>query len=57
MTDLRNLLLVILGALVLSACSPANACRSYGFVEGTVAFSQCLQNEVLAYQNRMARKP
>ena len=50
----RIILLLCLG-LLLEACSPANACRSYGFREGTTAFSQCIQNEWLAYQQRMAK--
>lgn len=46
---------ILLAALALSACSPGNACNSYGFEKGTTAYSQCVQAEVLAYQQRLAR--
>ncbi len=48
-------LLIVLAALV-AGCSfgPENACDRYGFQRGTTAFSQCVQNEVLAYQQRLA---
>lgn len=47
--------LVIAAALVLASCSPGNACERYGFKPGTVAFSQCVQNEWLAFQDRASR--
>lgn len=37
----------------LNGCAPENACRRYGFQDGTVAMSQCVQNEVLAAQRRI----
>ena len=40
--------------LALSAWSPNYMCHSYGFSEGSTAFSQCLQNETLA-NRRIAR--
>lgn len=46
----------LLLVLALSACSPGNACNSYGFEKGTTAYSQCVQAEVLAYQQRLARQ-
>lgn len=49
----RETLLVL--ALLLAGCSPDYACQRYGFREGTPAFSQCVQNEVLANQDRMSR--
>lgn len=48
--------LILLAALILSACSPGNACNSYGFEKGTTAYSQCVRAEVLAYQQRLARQ-
>ena len=45
----------IIVLLALGACSPGNACKSYGFEEHTTAYSQCVQNEVLAYQQRLAK--
>jgi hypothetical protein len=54
MIVLRETLLLAL-CLMLAACSPDNACKRYGFVEGTTAFSQCVQNEWLAYQDRISR--
>lgn len=49
---------LLLAALILAlaGCAPDYACQRYGFREGTTAFSQCVQAEVLAYQNRMAGK-
>lgn len=47
--------LLILAILVLAGCAPEYACQRYGFREGTTAFSQCVQNEVLASQDRMSR--
>jgi hypothetical protein len=52
---MTRVILLLSMAFALAACSPANACRSYGFQEGTTAFSQCIQAEVLAYQQRMAK--
>lgn len=45
--------LILLAALALSACSPGNACDSYGFQKGTTAYAQCVQAEVLAYRHRL----
>lgn len=50
-----GIFLVIAAVLVLVACSPGNACEGYGFRPGTVAFSQCVQNEWLAFQDRASR--
>lgn len=38
--------------LTLSACDPRNACRSYGFVDGTTAMAQCVQNEIFEYRRQ-----
>lgn len=46
--------LILLACLALSACSPGNACDSYGFQKGTTAYAQCVQSEVLAYRHRLA---
>lgn len=48
----RETLLLGLLTLVLASCSPGNACERYGFKPGTVAFSQCVQAEWLAFQDR-----
>ena len=47
-----TILLVLAAAL--AACSPENACHKYGFVKGTTAFAQCVQNEVLTQRKIMA---
>ena len=47
---------LILLCLALAGCAPDYACQRYGFAPGTTAFSQCLQAETLAYQNRLAGK-
>lgn len=49
--------LMILMLVALAGCAPGNACRSYGFHEGAVEYSQCVQNEVLAAQGRLASRP
>ena len=53
------LLLAVATTVTLAACGSGREawnrrCAEYGFKPGTVEMSQCLQNEYLAYRNRLA---
>ncbi|MGE0743869.1 MAG: hypothetical protein AB7K86_01425 [Rhodospirillales bacterium] len=55
----KRLTVVALSAALLAAsgCAgkpPQQACREYGFKEGTDAFAACVQKEVLAEKERSA---
>lgn len=52
---MRPLFAILALALLTSACAPEYACDRYGFKRGTAAFSQCVQNEVLAQQAKYRR--
>lgn len=47
---------LLIALVTLVACDPGNACERYGFVKGTTAFAQCVQNEELTQRQIYADK-